>query len=192
MGLNSGCEGRWRRVSRLRKRSEEEERAVRWNAENPKDSPIRWANRSLSMRRLLRMEAARKQSKSPASGQNHDSKRWCKPSFRTCCARNPCDSQVRRESSGDDARESGIGRTCSRRIDTMTMRLPRAAHRAKQPRANRCLRKSNGGDVVRGGSQLARWQPNLTPKSLLKHHFGWDGDPISALWPIRTALSVES
>jgi hypothetical protein len=39
------------------------------------------------------------------------------------------------------------------------------------------LRKSNGGDVDRGGSRLARWQLNLTPKSLLKHHSGWMAIP---------------
>jgi len=38
------------------------------------------------------------------------------PSFRTRHARNPCDLQVRREFSGDDAQESGIDRTCSRRL----------------------------------------------------------------------------
>src|ERR1700686_1092351 len=92
------------------------------------------------------MGAARRQSKEPASDQNHASKTWRRPSFRSCHARNPCDSQARREFSGDDARESSIDRTCSRRIDTTTMRLPLAAHRVKRPRANRYLRKSNGGD----------------------------------------------
>src|SRR5258706_612146 len=39
-----------------------------------------------------------------------------------------------------------------------------AARRARQPRTNRCLRKSNGGDVDRGGSYTSQWSFYDTPK----------------------------
>ncbi len=103
------------------------------------------------------------------SGQNHDSRTSHRPSCRTCYARNPCDSQVRREASGDDARESGIDRTCSRRIDTTPMRLPQAARRARQPRTNRCLRKWNASAVARGGSWRSRYPFHHTLNGFSMH-----------------------
>ncbi len=124
---------RRRRVRRPKKRSEEEEREVRGNAEDPRVSPMRSATRSLSALQLQGMEAARRRSKGTGSGQNHDSKTWRRPSFRTFHARNPCDSQARREFFGDDAQESCIDQRCSGRIDKRTTRRPRAARRAKRP-----------------------------------------------------------
>ena len=129
------------------RRTEEEEKEVQSNEENP-EIALRQCRTCDFLEQRVRTATAKQISwKRRPGSQDCDSRTCCKPSCRACHGRNPCDSQGQREIYGDDAREWGIDPKCSRRIDKKTKRRRRGVRRAGRRRADKRSRILSGGDV---------------------------------------------